>query len=666
MRSGPCCALFTFRVDSASPAGRFRPRFVPSPAMAAPAGDGALKPLQRAMKLANRAIQLDTGNLHREAYVEYLKSVSYISQFLLEDAEQKDGRDTVSADSQKMLKLAEQCLERARSTAGKLDRAESDLLSRTPCISDPGPPTTEITCAAAVTSATSGFSPSRPWGHRRTCSDEAQTLCPFPPPEIFQKLRAADAQRSKKELTPLEEASIQNQKLRATYEVRLARLNPNQATQKTSLTLSLQRQMMENLVIAKAREETLQRKTEERRLRLKEESKRRFSSSAETTPEQEEQRLLYTSVLEYEQDHDWPKLWKLKLKGRPDDPGAVSSFMCQILSSPDHPISILLRRLQCQIYSRLYPIISKDPADLGKPSALCPLSLPIEGLLLPAYGSQRLKSSQSLHCLPSASRPPLRHSLSTGEGPEAWGGSGDTRGDGRESSFEDLEKFLSPTEIPSAKATWRLPEQLKVTVKEIHNTRDTLLSLSLLALDLPSSSPCKDQCLECLEESFFPPLWPPLLALYRRVLSAREDSLLRTMELYRNAPPSVVGVPRKLYPREVGCPYRAAMEELGLLSLQTGPQKKLECIVRTLRVICECAEEYCTKPGASVIGADDLLPILAFVVLRSGLSQLLSECAALEEFIHDGYLIGEEGYCLTSLQSALSYLETMHRGSQLP
>ncbi|MEE6528366.1 hypothetical protein FKM82_030582, partial [Ascaphus truei] len=55
-----------------------------------------------------------------EAYVEYLKSVSYISQFLLEDAEQKDGRDTVSADSQKMLKLAEQCLERARSTAGKL------------------------------------------------------------------------------------------------------------------------------------------------------------------------------------------------------------------------------------------------------------------------------------------------------------------------------------------------------------------------------------------------------------------------------------------------------------------------------------------------------------------------------------------------------------------
>lgn len=35
-------------------------------------------------------------------------------------------------------------------------------------------------------------------------------------------------------------------------------------------------------------------------------------------------------------------------------------------------------------------------------------------------------------------------------------------------------------------------------------------------------------------------------------------------------------------------------------------------------------------------GADDLLPILSYVVLQTGLPQLLSECAALEEFIHEG------------------------------
>ena len=40
--------------------------------------------------------------------------------------------------------------------------------------------------------------------------------------------------------------------------------------------------------------------------------------------------------------------------------------------------------------------------------------------------------------------------------------------------------------------------------------------------------------------------------------------------------------------------------------------------------------------AVGVSGADDLLPILSYVVLRTGLPQLLSECAAMEEFIHEG------------------------------
>lgn len=38
----------------------------------------------------------------------------------------------------------------------------------------------------------------------------------------------------------------------------------------------------------------------------------------------------------------------------------------------------------------------------------------------------------------------------------------------------------------------------------------------------------------------------------------------------------------------------------------------------------------------SASGADDLLPILSFVALRCQCPQLVSECAALEEFIHEG------------------------------
>ncbi|XP_069822169.1 VPS9 domain-containing protein 1 [Dendropsophus ebraccatus] len=642
------------------------------PDMASSVGDGALKPLQRAMKLANKAIQLDTGNRHRDAYVEYLKSVNFISQILAEEAEQKVN-EGLSPDSQKMLKLAEQCLERARTTAGKLGKPNINLQSLENQISEvPDAPstlkaarTTPISSFASLP-MTSQVSVGHQYGHRRACSDEAQKLVSFPTPEVFQMLRAAEVQSSRKDLTPLEEASIQNQKLRAAYEVRLARLNPSQASQKTSLTLSLQRQMMENLVIAKAREETLQRKAEERRLRLQEESNRRFSKNKQMTPAEEEQKALYTAMLEYEQDYEWPKVYKEKIRSNPGDADLVSSYVCQILSTSDHPIAKLLIHLQCQIYNRIYSVISKDNTQETSISKPFRHSLPADPALLSAFNTS-LKSSKSLHCLPGPPRPSIQHSHSIGEGLESWENSVSTQLDkalskkDMENSFEDLESLLSPTllAMPAALQRLTMAQHLNIVVKEIHNARDRLLSSTMFSLNLPTSPQVKEACLECLEESFFPPLWPALLALYRQVLFAREQSLLQVMDLYSTAMPSVVGVPVKLYPEDIKEPYKAAVEDLEHLPHQRTPQRKLECIVRTLRVICECTEEYCPTPGTAAIGADDLLPILAFVVLKSHMSHLLSECAALEEFIHEGYLIGEEGYCLTSLQSALAYLETL-------
>lgn len=609
--------------------------------------------------------------------MEYLRSIHYISQALLEDVEHTtEAGETVPPETSKMLKLAEQCLERAQSTATKLGKI---------CLKPAVP------VAPPIPLPTSR--------HRRVCSDEGGKLSPFLPPEIFQKLQVVESQNSKKELTPLEKASLQNQKLRATYEARMARLDPSQAMQKTSLTLSLQRQMMENLVIAKAREETLQRKMEERRLRLQEAANRRFCSQVALTPEEREQRALYAAILEYEQDHDWPKHWRAKLKRSPGDLSVVTSLVSHLLSLPDHPISQLLKKLQCAVYSALYPIVSRAAISAGPAPGCCSLPPEANGLLAP--GSRRLRSSQSLYCMlspsePSAAPRSLDGPPSTPSVPTLHSGPLDREADSspagpssplvdasshlpdKDSSFEDLEQFLALSEpqTPGAKRE-PLLECLKSTVKDIHNAIDRLLSLTLLAFESLNTAASKDRCLACIEEPFFSPLWPLLLALYRSVHRTQEAAVSRSMELYRNAPPTALGIPAKLLPRVPEAqastyPYCTAAQELGLLVLESCPQKKLECIVRTLRVICICAEDYCrahearpeagSQPPAAAIGADDLLPILSFVVLRSGLPQLVSECAALEEFIHEGYLIGEEGYCLTSLQSALSYVELLSQG----
>ncbi|OXB65082.1 hypothetical protein ASZ78_008365 [Callipepla squamata] len=696
-------------------------------------GDGGAGPgraLQTAMRAASGALEMDGAGRTREAYVEYLKSITLISQALQDEATPTEGSEGLGPNTPKMLKLAEQCLERVKSLAAVLGKSKAKP-------STPGGP-------APISR------------HRRVFSDEGGKLSPFLPPEIFQKLQIAEAQSARKELTPLEEASLQNQKLKAAYEARVARLNPSQALQKTSLTLSLQRQMMENLVIARAREETVSFPLREspkqgcsgkwrsggcgcRRLPTGEGNRvsqwglrgcrvpcrsltrhcdtgRRFSSSVALTPEEQEQRELYAAILEYEQDHDWPRQWKARLKRSPSDLSLVTGLFSCLLSFPEHPIAQLLRKLQCAVYTRLYPAISQSNPEAvpAAPTGLAFLSLDAGGLLPAEPGGRRLRASRSLHCMfsvPEHGPATLRNSISGATladgGPDASGGEGDPRSP-RESSFEDLERFLaSPEDWPPGEPVARprptasLQEQLKGIVRDIHNAigegqpwhwegggrrgdmvgwgftapgqvscvtppfPDRLLSLTLLAFEGLSTAAGKDQCLACIEDAFFPPLWAPLLALYRSVHRPQEEALARSMERHRHASPADLGLSPRLFPTAPGrLAYGAAIEELRLIPLETCPRRKLDCIVRALRSICECAEEYCSArdsrtPTAGTIGADELLPLLSYAVLRSALPQLLPECCALEEFIHEGCLLGEEGYCLTSLQSALAFLRAL-------
>ncbi|XP_056454394.1 VPS9 domain-containing protein 1 isoform X1 [Gadus chalcogrammus] len=680
--------------------------------MAAFGSDTILKPLQNAMKMAKTAIQMDAENQHKEAYCEYLRSINYISHALLEDAGTKKGGELEAVEVERMFRLAEQCIERAKSFTGRSQQSH-DLSSPSPLPPPPSilPHQTETPKALGASYPNSteetpdtqydplidvspkATSPSNS-PHHRELLEGAEEPPPFVPPEVFQRLQTAESQdTSRKALTPIEEASRVNQRLKAKYEARLARLAPGQACQKTSLSLSLQRQMMENLIIAQARQDALQRKMEERRLRLQEEANRRFAASGTTTAEEQEQRVIYANILEYEQDHDWPKQWKANLKKSPDDPTLVSGLVSYLLSCPDHPVMTLLRKHQYRVYNHLYPIISKG--RLGSPQLH---QEPQKNLNNKGFGLTRVTTERP--CPDSALSPPRSFVVTLAETGEAKCPAMPLLVD-RENSFEDLEQFLDQLEWePShdnsglnAELTFdpsvqplreesrelevkALREHLKAIVKDIHISIDQLLSLCLLSFECLNTANSKDLCVASIEEAFFAPLWSPLLVLFRKVYKDREQAFECSMKRYRDASPEVVGVPLKLFPQDASgqqCsyPYQSAVQELKLLCNDCCPQRKLECIVRTLRNICVCAEDYrChqevdSPPKSAAIGADDLLPILSYVALRCDCPQLVSECAALEEFIHEGYLIGEEGYCLTSMQSALAYVESLHTGGAL-
>ncbi|KAI3371723.1 hypothetical protein L3Q82_024294 [Scortum barcoo] len=521
------------------------------------AADSGLKPLQNAMKMAKTAIQLDGGNRHQEAYCEYLRTINYISHALLEEAGSQKEREMVAVEVERMLRLAEQCLERAKSFIGKTTDPP-DLPASVSASSSCSPGQSEPHQVAAVgantvppsdTPVDAGCKASSPakTGHRRVLSDGGGELSPFLPPEIFQRLQTVESQdTSKKDLTPIEEASRLNQKLKANYEARLARLTPGQAYQKTSLTLSLQRQMMENLIIAKARQDALQRKMEERRLRLQEEANRRFAASGAMTAEEQEQRMLYTNVLEYEQDHDWPKLWKAKIRKNPDDASLVSDLVSYLLSRSDYPVVKLLRKHQYWIYNRLYPLVSK-----GLPqSPALPLrpSRSTHNLLHPETQRKLTRTAGSSvggQSFSTGSSPSLSHDLHTNYDDDEGEDPHTQMAGNRENSFEDLEPFLtqldwaplhgstddtgSDLELtcdPSMQLEQdegniqememrALTEHLKAIVKDIHIAIDQLLSLCLLSFECLNTASSKDLCLASIEEAFFTPLWTALVALFR-------------------------------------------------------------------------------------------------------------------------------------------------------
>uniref|UniRef100_A0A3Q4HFN2 VPS9 domain containing 1 n=1 Tax=Neolamprologus brichardi TaxID=32507 RepID=A0A3Q4HFN2_NEOBR len=369
-------------------------------------------------------------------------------------------------------------------------------------------------------------------------------------------------------------------------------------------TLSLQRQMMENLIIAKARQDAVS-----------------FEYGKQLDLLHGALRLV--AIQMQKTKDDWPKQWKAKMKKNPDV-SLVSNL------TPKRPA-----RTACSTQS----VKSFSTDSLISPSR--------SHNLIPKYEEEE------------AEEPSEQESMD------------------RENSFEDLEQFVtqmdwvqppSSTDDPASDSDLvcdcsapleqdeshvqelekrALKEHLKAVVKDVHIAIDQLLSLCLLSFESLNTASFKDLCLASIEEAFFTPLWSALVALFRKAYVEREEAYETSVKLYADASPGDIGIPLKLFPQNTGSPqgsypYGSAIQELKLLIHDRCPQRKLECIVRTLRLICACAEDYrClhegdTTPKTAAIGADDLLPILSYVALQCQCPQLVSECAALEEFIHEG------------------------------
>ncbi|XP_033626711.1 VPS9 domain-containing protein 1-like [Asterias rubens] len=335
--------------------------------------------LQSAMKAVGKAIKLDGDGNSREAYFRYLACIQYISQVLLQEAKNQGYQGSVKTKStERMVKLAQQCMDRTSAIMEVTAYGQTDQLSPPPV-------------------AQSGrFSPSITFNSSpppvpKTVEQQPKPAQAYKPPSAFglvpqhteySSLRAGQGTATSlpvpmgykrpvtrnDKLTPLEAAYLENRRLMSAYQARLLKLMETSRGRgkqnKTNLNLALQRRLMENMAIARAREAALAKKIHERHQRLQEEAARRFSSTGEPTKMEIELRQIYASVMEFENNESWLLEWREKLREAPKDLKFIHSLISHILACQDHPFTQLLKKFQFSVYQSLLPLIQKDAEAL--------------------------------------------------------------------------------------------------------------------------------------------------------------------------------------------------------------------------------------------------------------------------------------------------------------
>ena len=181
-------------------------------------------------------------------------------------------------------------------------------------------------------------------------------------------------------------------------------------------------------------------------------------------------------------------------------------------------------------------------------------------------------------------------------------------------------------------------------------------------------------------------IWPlfynDVMKLIRLKTSAEDDVVNQKMKEFMTMNPAHLGIPRDYWLLEMSPdgdatntagrtwstpPYYSAIQTFKELPTLHNPEAKLKCVVKSARDLVDSVATFHAffgrNPDKYPVGGDELLPIFTYVVIRSGVKNLNSECAFMELFINDDQARGEMGYILATLQTVIAFLSVMDNDS---
>jgi hypothetical protein len=108
-------------------------------------------------------------------------------------------------------------------------------------------------------------------------------------------------------------------------------------------------------------------------------------------------------------------------------------------------------------------------------------------------------------------------------------------------------------------------------------------------------------------------------------------------------------------------PYAKAIASLQLIGQYKLASSKLACLVDAATSVCSTVLEHWRAThvhgeAAPVIGGDELLPLMAYALIKANVPHIFSHVAYMELFIDEQAIMQQQGYLLATAQTALALI----------
>ncbi|GAM22822.1 hypothetical protein SAMD00019534_059970 [Acytostelium subglobosum LB1] len=208
------------------------------------------------------------------------------------------------------------------------------------------------------------------------------------------------------------------------------------------------------------------------------------------------------------------------------------------------------------------------------------------------------------------------------------------------------------------------------SIKQLKTMVDDVLHefSQLLINRLPILSKSEQSLLHCrlgVETALFGHIYFDVFEQYTKKYSQEDEEHNNKAQQFLTLTPLHLSIPKKFWlidqvDGQLTVPYQDAIDNLKKLHTYRAPSEKVQCLIDTSDAICEAIKSFWDrkkdKPDSLVLGADDLLPLFTFVVIKAKIPNMYSEAMFLQDFIEESLSSKMQGYFLVTFQTCLSLL----------